>query len=76
MFTRHMISFIIVSSLVAVSPGIIITEWLKKIFPGIEIQTGKTLQLLKKEKLKKLLMIAAGILIPSIVVYFLRILLH
>ena len=76
MFTRHMISFIIVSSLVAVSPGIIITEWLKKIFPGIEIQTGKTLQLLKKEKQKKLLLIVAGILIPGIIVYLLRILLH
>lgn len=76
MFTKHMISFLIVSSLIAASPAILIKEWLKKIFPRIEIQTAKTLQLIKKEKQKKLLLITAGILIPSIIVYLLRILLH
>jgi hypothetical protein len=72
MFTRHMISFIIVSSLIAATPSVFIKEWLKKIFPRIEIQTGKTIQQVKNEKRKKILMIAAEILILSVVAYLLR----
>jgi hypothetical protein len=72
MFTRHMISFIIVSSLIAATPSVFIKEWLKKIFPRVEIQTGKTIQQVKNEKRKKILMIAAEILILSVVAYLLR----
>jgi len=72
MFTRHMISFIIVSSLISATPSVFIKEWLIKIFPRIEIQTGKPIQQIKKEKRKKLLIIVAEILILSIVAFLLR----
>jgi hypothetical protein len=76
MFGRHMISFILVSSLIAATPAIFIKEWLKKIFPRIEIQTGKTIQQIKKEKRRKLLIIASEILILSLLVFLLRRLLN
>jgi len=71
-----MISFILVSSLIAATPAIFIKEWLKKIFPRIEIQTGKTIQQIKKEKRRKLLIIASEILILSLLVFLLRRLLN
>jgi hypothetical protein len=72
MFTKHIISFIVVSSIVAASPAILIKERLKKILPRIEIQGGKSIQQIKKEKRKKVLMIAAGIMIPTIIAFLLR----
>jgi hypothetical protein len=45
MFSKHLISFVIVSFLIAAAPAFFIKERLKKLFPGIEIQTGKNLHL-------------------------------
>jgi hypothetical protein len=64
------------SSLIAAAPAFFIKEQLKRLFPGIEIQTGKNLHQIKKEKHKKLLIIASEILIPAIISFLLRLLFH
>jgi hypothetical protein len=72
MFSKHLISFVLVSSLIAATPAIFVKDWLKNIFPRIEIQTVKTIQQIRKEKRKKLFIIASEILIPTIIAYLLR----
>ena len=54
-FSKHLISFVIVSFLIAAAPAIFIKEWLKKLFPRIEIQTGKNFHQIKKEKTQKII---------------------
>ena len=76
MFSKHLISFIIVSFLLAAAPAFFIKERLKKLFPRIEIQTGKNFHQIKKEKQSKLFMIASIVLIPAIISYLLRLLFH
>lgn len=76
MFSKHLISFIIGSSLIAVAPAFFIKERLKKLFPRIEIQTGKNLHQIKKEKRKKLLIITSEILIPAIISFLLRLIIN
>jgi hypothetical protein len=76
MFSKHLISFVIVSSLIVAAPAFFIKERLKKLSPRIEIQTGKTLHQIRKEKRKKLLIIASEILIPAIISFLLRILIN
>jgi hypothetical protein len=71
-----LISFIIVSFLLAAAPAFFIKERLKKLFPRIEIQTGKNFHQIKKEKQSKLFMIASIVLIPAIISYLLRLLFH
>lgn len=76
MFSKHLISFVIVSFLIAAAPAFYIKERLKKLFPRIEIQTGKSIHQKKKEKQKNLLIIVSIIFIPAIISYLLRQLLH
>jgi hypothetical protein len=76
MFRNHLISFVIVSFLIAAAPAFFIKERLKRLFPGIEIQTGKTLHQIKKEKSKKLLIITSIILIPAIFSFLLHLIIH
>jgi hypothetical protein len=76
MFSKYLISFVIVSFLIAAAPAFFIKERLIKLFPRIEIQTAKNFHQIKKEKRKNLLIIASIILIPTIISYLLRLLLH
>jgi hypothetical protein len=71
-FNKHLIPFILVSSLIAVSPAILFTEWLKKLFPRIEIQTGENFHQIKRDKRKKLLIMISVILIPTVISFLLR----
>jgi hypothetical protein len=76
MFNKHLISFIIVSFLIVTAPAFLIKERFKKLFPRIEIQTGKSFSQIRKEKRKKLLIIVSIILIPTVISYLLRLLFH
>jgi hypothetical protein len=73
-FTKDIIFYIILFSLVATAPAVFIYNWLLRLFPGIEIQTGEDFQQAKKEKRKKLMLIISLILIPTIISYLLRLL--
>jgi len=75
-FSKHLISFIIISSLIGAAPAFFIKEQLKQLFPRIEIQTGKNLYQIKKEKKKKILIITSEILIPAIISFLLRLLMY
>jgi hypothetical protein len=75
-FSKHLISFVLVSFLIAVAPAFFIKEQLRKLFPRIEVQTGKDLLQIKKEKHKKLLIMALIILIPAIISFLLSLLFH
>jgi hypothetical protein len=72
LFTKDWIFFIIVSSLVTLAPAVFIYKWLVKLFPRIEIQTGKDFQQIGKEKCFKLWLIASIIIIPTIISFLLR----
>ena len=76
MFGKHLISFTIVSSLIAAAPAVLIAGYIKMLFPRIEIQTGKNSYQIKKEKRKKILIIASIILIPTIISYLLRLIIN
>lgn len=66
--------FVIILSLITVSPSVLIYRRLRKLWPGIEIQTGKDYRLIEKDKLSKLLLIASIIIIPAIISYLLLLL--
>jgi hypothetical protein len=74
LFTKDLIFFLIVLSLITATPAIFIYEWLKKLFPRIEIQTGKDFQKIESEKRKKLWIITSIIVIPTIISFLLRLL--
>ncbi|MGC1390146.1 MAG: hypothetical protein WA816_03855 [Bacteroidales bacterium] len=75
-FTRYLILFAIVSTLITAMPAVFISGWFKKLFPRIEIQTGKDFQQIKNEKRKKCLIIISIIIIPTIISFLLRLLIH
>jgi hypothetical protein len=76
LFSKHLISFIIFSSLITAAPAFYIKERLKKLFPRIEIQTIRDFHQINKEKREKTLKIASIILIPAIISLLLRLLFH
>lgn len=71
-FTDELIFFIVLLSLISVTPAIFIYERLKKLYPGIEIQTSKDFNLAEKEKRFKLWIIISLIIIPTIISFLLR----
>lgn len=75
-FTNELIFFIVLLSLISVTPAIFIYERLKKLYPGIEIQTCKDFYLAEKEKRFKLWVIISLIIIPTIISFLLRLLIH
>jgi hypothetical protein len=74
LFSKNLIFYIIVLSLITATPSIFIYEWLEKLFPRIEIQTGKDFQQAEKEKRAKLWIIASLVIIPTIISLLLRLL--
>jgi hypothetical protein len=66
--------FIIILSVITVSPAVLVYRRLRKIWPGIEIQTGKDFELIEKDKRRKLLLIASIIILPAIISYLLLLL--
>jgi len=75
-FTNELIFFIVLLSLISLTPAIYIYERLKKLYPGIEIQTCKDFYLAEKEKRFKLWVIISLIIIPTIISFLLRLLIH
>jgi hypothetical protein len=75
-FTRYLILFAIVSTLITATPAVYISGWLKKLFPGIDIQTGKDFQQIKNERRRKCWIIISIIIIPTIISFLLRLLIH
>jgi hypothetical protein len=74
LFTKDWIYFIIVSFLITLAPAVFIYNWLVKLFPRIEIQTGKDFQQIGKEKRIKLWLIVSLIIIPTIISFLLLLL--
>jgi hypothetical protein len=74
LFTKDWIYFIIVSSLISLAPAVFIYNWLAKLFPRIEIQTGKDFHQVGKWKPIKLWLIASLIIIPTIISFLLLLL--
>jgi hypothetical protein len=66
--------FVLLLSLITVSPSLLIYKRLRKLWPGVEIQTGKDFRLIEKDKRKKLLTIASILIIPAIISYLLLLL--
>jgi hypothetical protein len=66
--------FVLLLSLITVSPSLLIYKRLRKLWPGVEIQTGKDFRLIEKDKRKILLTIASIIIIPALVSYLLLLL--
>ena len=75
-FTNELIFFIVLLSLISVTRAIYIYERLKKLYPGIEIQTRKDFNLAEKEKRFKLWVIISLIIIPTIISFLLHLLIH
>lgn len=72
LFSKDLIFYIIVLSLITATPSIFIYGWLEKLFPGIEIQTGKDFQQAEKEKRIKVWVITSLVIIPTIISFLLR----
>ena len=76
LFNKDLIFVIIIISFIAATPAVYFYGWLRNLFPGIEIQTRKDFQQAEKEKRKKLWIIGSIILIPTIISFLLRLLMH
>jgi len=66
--------YIILLSLITISPSLLLYKRLREIFPGIEIQTGKNFGEIEKAKRNKVRIVALIILIPALITYLLTIL--
>jgi hypothetical protein len=58
--------YIILLSLITISPALLIYRMLRKLWPGIEIQTGNDLEQIEIEKRTKVWLIILTILIPTL----------
>jgi hypothetical protein len=66
--------FVFILSFITVSPAILVYKRLRKLWPGIEIQTGKDFRLIEKDKRRKLLIIVSILILPAIISYLLLLL--
>jgi hypothetical protein len=66
--------FIIILSLITLSPAFLIYQRLLKIWPRIEIQTAKDDRQIQREKRNKVLLLTSIIIVPTIISFLLRIL--
>jgi hypothetical protein len=64
--------FTFILSLITLSPAFLIYQRLIKIWPRIEIQTGKDLQQIQREKRNEVLFLTSIILVPTIISFLLR----
>lgn len=74
LFNESLIYVIMILSLIAITPAVLIYKRLKKLFPGIEIQTGKDFAYAEKEKRNKLLLMASLVIIPTLISFLLLLL--
>jgi hypothetical protein len=72
--SKNWMFFTIILSLITLSPAFLIYQRLVKIWPRIEIQTGKDFHQIQKEKLYKVLLLTSIIIIPTLVSFLLRLL--
>jgi hypothetical protein len=63
--------YVFILSAITVSPSLLVYRRLRKLWPGIEIQTGKDFRIIEKDKRSKLLMIASIIILPALISYLL-----
>jgi hypothetical protein len=73
-FSKDLIYFIIILTLISATPAVYIYGWLNKLFPGIEIQIGKDFQQAEKLKRFKLWLIVSSVIIPTVISFLLRLL--
>ena len=66
--------FTVILSLITLSPAFLIYQRLIKIWPRIEIQTGKDFQQIQTGKRYKVLLLTSIILIPTLISFLLRLL--
>jgi hypothetical protein len=66
--------FTIILSLITLSPAFLIYQRLLKIWPEIEIQTGKDFRQIQKEKIYKVLLLISIIIVPILISFLLRLL--
>jgi hypothetical protein len=59
--------YVIILSLITISPALLIYGRLMKLWPGIEIQTGNDLDEIETEKINKVWLIVSIIIIPALV---------
>jgi hypothetical protein len=70
-FTENLIYVAFVYLLVSVTPAILIYRWMRKLYPGIEIETGEDHLQAGKDRVKKLLLMMAIVLIPTLLSFLL-----
>jgi hypothetical protein len=70
-FTENLIYVAFVYLVISVTPAILIYRWLRKLYPGIEIETGDDHLQAGKKRLKKVLLMIALILIPTVLSFLL-----
>ena len=68
---ENLIYVAVVYLVISATPAILIYRWLRKLYPGIEIETGEDHLQAGKERLKKLLLMIALILIPTVLSFLL-----
>jgi hypothetical protein len=73
-FTKDLIFFLLVITLMTITPSLYIYGWLSKLYPRVEIQFGNNYQKAVRAKRIKLFGIISLILIPAVVSYLLRLL--
>jgi hypothetical protein len=73
-FSKDLIYFIIILTLISATPAVYIYGWLNKLFPGIEIQIGKDFQHAEKWKRFKFWLIVSSVIIPTVISFLLRLL--
>jgi hypothetical protein len=66
--------FTVILSLITLSPAFLIYQRLIKIWPRIEIQTGKDFRQIQREKRKKVLLLTSIIIVPTVISFLLRLL--
>ncbi len=74
MLTNDLIFVVIILCIIAATPSLYIFQLLNRLFPGIEIQTGRNPGKLGNGKRYKLWMIILIVIIPAVVSYLLRLL--
>jgi hypothetical protein len=72
--SKDLMFFTIILSLITLSPAFLIYQSLVKIWPGIEIQSGKNFREVQKEKRNKVLFLTSIIIVPIVISFLLRVL--
>jgi hypothetical protein len=72
--SKNWMFFTVILSLITLSPAFLIFQRLIKIWPRIEIQTGKDFRQIQREKRKKVLLLTSIIIVPTVISFLLRLL--